>query len=158
MSENTAPCDSKPPHQSTTEGSSWPGGLTQAAHPQPCSQKTLHAARAHVGIPTDLPTLCSSTQQVCCVHLSRVMPRARRPLFLTSSMQTGCLAHRARPCPQAMVGAICCHPHRNNPHPEQSPSTGISGKAGELGAGEVYSPFNLDTLTPFPPPLPRSPL
>lgn len=63
--------------------------------------------------------------------------------------------------PSGMVGATCCHPHGNNPHPEQSPSIRISRKDGELGGGEVYSTFNPDTLTPastlFPPSLPPSP-
>lgn len=69
VGENTAPGDSRPPHQSMTEGSSWPGGLAQDVHPQPRSPWTSHAThahagiptdlqRAHAGIPTDLPTLC----------------------------------------------------------------------------------------------------
>lgn len=59
VSKNTAPHDSRPPYQSMTEGSSRPGGLAQDIHPQPHSQMTSHATHAHVGIPTDLPTLCS---------------------------------------------------------------------------------------------------
>lgn len=59
VSKNTALRDSRPPHQSMTEGSSWPGGLAQDVHPQPRSQGTSQATHAHVGIPTDLPTLCS---------------------------------------------------------------------------------------------------
>lgn len=80
VSKNPAPRDSRPPHQSTTEGSSWPGGLAQDAHPQPRSHR--HSHRPAHGIVLE-------QAQVCCVRLSRVMPKAHRSLSPMSSMQRG---------------------------------------------------------------------
>lgn len=153
VSKNPAPRDSRPPHQSTTEGSSWPGGLAQDVHPQPRSRGTSHATHAHIGMPTDLPTLRSR-------HRARAGTSLLRSPFQgdAQSAQTTVLyvRHAKRTsCSQARCYLLPAVTHNgNDPHPQQSTPVRISGKTGQLGAEELHSPFSLDMLTPTVTPLP----
>lgn len=104
------------------------------AYPQTCPHCALGAALEHTA-----SLLCPPSQGDA-KSTQTTLP------YIQHAKRMSCPQGKAMPS-----GNGRCHPHRNNPHPEQSPSMGMSGKATELGAGEVYSPFNLETLThPIP--------